>query len=466
MKFRYSLIAFLTVMVYSNIFTIPFLYSENFLISQDLIQDLGLFFDKLAGQEWKALLSRPLSTLSFALNFAWGGKNPASYHLVNLIIHLINVFGVYAIAQRFFKFPLISASLFALHPIGTSCVSQIFGRSYSLGTCFMLGALYVYLAAKERKDLTLKTAALLTGLFVLMLLSKQSFVFFPFILIWHRMQSPIKFDIKIPLLLAGIGAVTLFYIQFYAAPFSARAAVDSQTFALSQLGNIYKLVTFYFSPFQTALRHELPFYTHFFSPYVLLGFSYLLGYLTLAIYFRKSPLGFLMGALLLSLLPTNSIFPKDEVILEWRLYPSLVFFCLLMGQLCEASQHYWKPIAKPACLLYLVYLMSFAWTIRETNQHYQSNVSAWEEVRSRYPYSANPLNNLGVIYSSKHEYLRAQEYFRMASEMNPRSSVYKMNLAKTELSLGHTRLSEKLFEEGLALQSQYGQQVVSVYMRH
>ena len=46
---------------------------------------------------------------------------------------------------------------------------------------------------------------------------------------------------------------------------------------------------------------------------------------------RSRPWAWLLGAMLVCLLPTNSVLPKNELIREWRLYPALFFFALLVG---------------------------------------------------------------------------------------------------------------------------------------
>ncbi len=476
----YLLIACITILVYWNIYQIPFLYSENVLIAKPYVQDLSFFYDWIYTLNWKAILAKPLTVLTFALNYSFGEYNTAGYHLFNLIIHLLNVFLIYVIAQKFFRWPWFCASLFALHPIATSCVSQLFGRTYSLATFFMLSALYVYFSIY--KQIKLKSILLLSLLFLAMILSKQSFVFFPALLIWYVfcISNYTRHDVLAivrdkrfvwgAVLTAGI--IVLFCV-FYAQPLSSTAVVTPKTFLLSQFGNLHELLSLYFLPFQTALRHELPFYPNVGSPQVLFGLAVFFIYLALMIRYRHTQVGFLMGAFLIALVPTNSIFPKDEVILEWRLYPSLVFFALLMGniasQLYTAYGQYVGKFTRvfvcTGAIFYAFYLSQFALSIWQQNQIYQSNILAWKQVIALYPYSANPVNTLGVTYYSLEDYQNAEYYYTKATQMDPFSSLYMMNLAKTYYQQGKTDEGEALFDKALELKAKYGAPLMTVYMK-
>ncbi len=527
----YSMIAILTVLVYWNIYQIPFLYSENVLMEKSYVHGLGNFFDWIYQLNWQAILAKPLAVFTFALNYSLGGFDTFGYHLFNLIIHLLNIFFVYLIAQKFFHWPWVCASLFALHPLGTSVVSQLFGRTYSLATFFMLLALYFYFSMSSRTQFpslreqfpssraqfpssraqfpssrtqfpSLRAQRsnpgfsawiasplarndgiiVLSILFLGMILSKQSFIFFPALLLWHAFcfndlhwqnLLPRVTDKKFIFVSAVILAIIALFCVFYAAPLSSTAVVTPKIFVLSQFGNLSELLSFYFLPFQTALRHELPFYSNLFSTPVLLGISFVLIYITLMFRYKHTQIGFLMGAFLIALLPTNSIFPKDEVILEWRLYPSLVFFALLMGsigyQMYAAYQKYInkfpKFLATVGILAYAFYLSHFSLSIWQQNQIYQSNMLAWKQVMTLYPYSANPLNTLGVAYYSLEDYQNAEQMFSKATQMDPRSSVYMLNLAKTYFQMGAVEKGEAYLDKSMELKDQYGEPMMTVYMK-
>ena len=106
-------------------------------------------------------LKRPISTLSFAINYYFSGLTPFAYKLTNLAIHLINGFLVFsfcylllnAYAQRFhlhrnINTVCITASVVAviwlLHPVNLSSVLYVVQRMASLASLFTLCALIAY----------------------------------------------------------------------------------------------------------------------------------------------------------------------------------------------------------------------------------------------------------------------------------------------------------------------------------
>ena len=65
---------------------------------------------------------RPLAVFSFALNYTAGKLNPLGYHLVNILLHALFSILFYWFLKKIGsdeKMALISALLFAAHPIHT-----------------------------------------------------------------------------------------------------------------------------------------------------------------------------------------------------------------------------------------------------------------------------------------------------------------------------------------------------------
>src|SRR5437764_1214142 len=73
---------------------------------------------------------RPLLMLSYWLNFQLSGREPYSYHLVNLLLHLANTGAVYLITRKILTkasldqpiretLAVIASAIFLLHPLQT-----------------------------------------------------------------------------------------------------------------------------------------------------------------------------------------------------------------------------------------------------------------------------------------------------------------------------------------------------------
>ena len=90
---------------------------------------------------------RPLCVLTFRLNHMLAGLNPFGYHLVNVILHAIvtTLFWqlAYIVTQRRGT-ALLSALLFASHPIHTEAVAGVVGRADLLAAVFFLLSLFAY----------------------------------------------------------------------------------------------------------------------------------------------------------------------------------------------------------------------------------------------------------------------------------------------------------------------------------
>src|ERR1041384_2397948 len=79
----------------------------------------------------------PLTWLSLALDYAWGGLDPKAYHLTNLLLHMLNTFLVFLLSLRISELAerrrdparsiggplravpaaLLASALFGLHPL-------------------------------------------------------------------------------------------------------------------------------------------------------------------------------------------------------------------------------------------------------------------------------------------------------------------------------------------------------------
>src|SRR6185369_6215470 len=107
---------------------------------------------------------RVVGDLSFALNYRLGGVDVTGYHIVNLLIHLINGGLVYCLVSFLLKTPffpaerktedsrlvaLFTALLFICHPVQTQAVTYISQRVASLATLFYLCTIVIWLVARH-----------------------------------------------------------------------------------------------------------------------------------------------------------------------------------------------------------------------------------------------------------------------------------------------------------------------------
>lgn len=100
------LIALFGALIYCNIYRAPFVFDDLQQIEENAkIRDLSRCLSP--GQVFSP---RPLVELTFALNYKLGGLNVFGYHVVNVLIHIINGFLVYFLALAIFKRLLIPSA--------------------------------------------------------------------------------------------------------------------------------------------------------------------------------------------------------------------------------------------------------------------------------------------------------------------------------------------------------------------
>ncbi len=135
-------------------------------------------------------LYRPVTTASYLLNYAilGNGDRGPGYHLLNFLLHTLNVWLVFALAVRIFQRAgpaFLAAGLWAVHAIGTEAVTNVAGRADLLAVACLLSGLLLYLrldeAPVDRQPLTIAAifGASLVGMF-----SKETGVLLPALMVW------------------------------------------------------------------------------------------------------------------------------------------------------------------------------------------------------------------------------------------------------------------------------------------
>ncbi|MBC8146349.1 MAG: DUF1736 domain-containing protein, partial [Bacteroidetes bacterium] len=167
---------------------------------------------------------RPLSLVTFAIEYEFFGENPHINHFINVLLFaltgiliyliLLSILGKYKFREWWFSIPFIATLLFILHPIHTEVVANIKGRDEILsliGALFSLWLLWKYVETKKSRNLYL---AFIT--FFLALMSKENAATFILIIpltIYFFSTKKLKDYLKIfiPLVLA---TAAFFWIRY------------------------------------------------------------------------------------------------------------------------------------------------------------------------------------------------------------------------------------------------------------
>ena len=133
---------------------------------------------------------RPMTSLSYWLDFKVWWLNPAGFHLTNILIHLLNTILLYIILLQLGvrRIPaFMSGLLFALFPLHFENVSWITGRTDLLSFFFVALSVLLFISYfKKEKYLSL----LVSSVFLLLaLLSKENslmIIVIYFIFVWQK----------------------------------------------------------------------------------------------------------------------------------------------------------------------------------------------------------------------------------------------------------------------------------------
>ena len=151
-------IAFAATLVYSGSFGAPFIFDDRGAIELNPAfqwwPDIPRILASMPPET--ALSGRPLVTLTFALNYAWGGLDVRGYHVVNLAIHIACALLLFGLVRRTLAnaaaampgtlsaagAATVVALLWAVHPLNTEAVAYITQRTEALFALFALLTLY------------------------------------------------------------------------------------------------------------------------------------------------------------------------------------------------------------------------------------------------------------------------------------------------------------------------------------
>jgi hypothetical protein len=178
-------------------------------------------------------LGRPVSMLSFALNYYFTGLDPFYYKLTNLIIHLLNGLGLFFLTRLILEVyrrhaeprltdthilftSLAVSAAWVLHPLNLTGVLYVVQRMTSLSALFVIWGLVCYVAGRRRlNDGRPGLALVLTGLLVftpLAVLSKENGALLPVFmlaieLIIFRFDTPRSWQRRFIYALFGLSIV-------------------------------------------------------------------------------------------------------------------------------------------------------------------------------------------------------------------------------------------------------------------
>lgn len=170
-----------------------FVYDDvPIIVENALVHRLGAF-DAWRSSYWPAGgLYRPLTLQLFSLEWALGGGRPFLFHLVSLLLAVLNTLLVYRLAARLLPVPaaVLAGALFALHPVHVEAVAGVVGQSELLSAAFTLLVVERYLAWREQGAIAARRRAALALGTLLAIAAKETGYILPLLLVAAELCIP------------------------------------------------------------------------------------------------------------------------------------------------------------------------------------------------------------------------------------------------------------------------------------
>lgn len=398
---------------WSNSFSGPFIFDDQgIILSNPRVHHLW--------PPWKAMTvpTRVMVDITFAVNVAIGGLNPADFHMTNLLIHIVAGLLLYGLVRRLLLLPrlapsfgdasaplaLVIALLWLAHPIQTESVTYIVQRIESLMGLFYFLILYLFVRSATSPRplpwLAASWAACLVGMG-----TKEVIVTVPFaillcdgILLSDSWRDVVRRRWRYHLAMAS--TLLFFGFLFWLSLRQAREAgglfskIDRWSYLLTQSEAILRYLRLSFVPTGLCLDYKWPL-AHsaaevWFPLLVVAG----LGLVTAVGALRRSPFSLPAACFFLILAPTSSVMPLADAVFEHRMYVPLacvlslaVLFAyrairaLPSGERTKALRWRW-PVAVAAVAAVVIVFVGLT---RERNLDYRSTEIMWRDVLGKRP---------------------------------------------------------------------------------
>lgn len=379
---------------------------------------------------------RPVSCLSLALNWYFGGQRVGGYHLVNISIHFLTAFFLYLTVYSLLRTPrlagrhqgrafyvaLLSAVLWALNPVQTQAVTYIVQRMASLAAMFYILGLYFYVKGRTstlRRHQFLCFSAVIIW-YAMAVGSKENAIVLPLALLLTEIVFFQNLDSKICLtrirvLAAGIGFLLVsgsVFVVYFSNDIGFLNGYQQRAFTLVQrLMTEPRIIIFYLSqliypmPQRLSIEHAVEMSTSLMQPWTTVPAVVLvIGLVVLGIsQIKKRPIAaFALLFYFLNHLIESTLLPL-ELAFEHRNYlPSLFLFWPVAVWLIMLVDYYQQKSglmvkALVSFLVVLVVGLGFSTYIR--NSIWATETTLWEDAVKKAPGRARATYNLAKQYA-------------------------------------------------------------------
>jgi len=386
----------------------------------------------------------PVTAFTHAFTYNYWKLNPAPYHVINLLFHLLNVILVFSLILKLTKrneAALIAAFLFAVHPMRVESVAWIAERKDVLYAFFYLASLITYINYIN-KNFKLKYLLFSLILFILSLLSKFSAVTLPVVIILIDYYYGRKFTPKVIFIIVLFFSLSFLrgMVHFVSDVTISGNDIITQTFPFYDrifMGSyafiFYVTSIFYF--FNLCVLHPYPVKSggllpvEYYIDFVLaLIFIFFIIWIFIKNIKHKKELIFgiffflINIALVLHLIP----FGGGVVVADRYSYISYIGIFFLFGQVfCWLTDKSYKYANKFKVYVYsfmTIFIFFCFITTYNRNNIWKNTLSVWSDAVEHFPEHFYGYYGIGNAKSDMGDYEGAILAFNKAIELNPNFS--------------------------------------------
>lgn len=426
-------------------------------------------------------LYRPVTLLSFTLNFVILGDDPAFFHFINLVLYVFICLFIFLLLKRLFKEDITAftaALLFLLLPIHTEVVANISGRGELLALFFSL--LVLLEAAKG------KTNFWLVGIWTLLAMgSKETAIAvlpLAFLVVYIKDPMP-EFSLRRKsveilkkyfreLSSAFVAICLYFFMRFFALGpdnfFSLKTSlIENPLFFAdtgSRIATALKVLWMYFEKMLWPAHlcsdysyNQIPVSGNFWT---VMGFILLVSsIIVIPLLIKKKPaISFGLAIFVFSFLPVSNLFFPIGTIAGERLFffPSLGFSLVIV---CIVYKIYLAIENKKLKILVLAFvavsLLSYGIVSARRQSVWLSEESLFLSAAQCSPNSVLSRSNSGAVYLLKGDLEKAEEELKISMNIKPIYSKGINNLGLVYFRKGEYDKAKELYIEALKQEYPY-----------
>jgi len=476
-KLLLLLLPLLILITYSHTLHSPFVFDDIANISANpAAQATDLSFANMRKAAVDSPIStRPVSYITFAVNYFFHQHEVYGYRLVNLIIHMLNGLLLYLFLMNTFKLPVlrgrikhpfwvayIATLIWVIHPLQVQSVTYIVQRMNSLATLFYMLAFLCYIKARlssSKKRWLCAAASFISGL--LALGSKEIAVTLPFFILLYEWMFFQDMDFEwlkrntIVLAAAVFFLLVMAFIyvgrnpwQVIAAGYSGRDFTMWERLMTEPRVVLHYIELFVFPlPTRLTLLPEFSVSTSLIDPATtlpaMIGVMFIISTaMTLAKDMRL--ISFCILWFMGNLIVESSVVSLEIIFLHRTYLPSMMASLLLTHLILQHVRS--ERFAKS--MLFAGLLILTFWTY-DRNETWCDKVYFWRDCLQKNPTDYRVYNNLGKAMEEKGEIEVAIGMYEKAISTKPEHPRAYNNLGVALMSSGKIEEASGVLHDGL-----------------